>query len=95
MSHQVKIFPLEGNKHPYACLKEGDARVERKGKEVHVYMTCTRSHFNPDNIEGLKVGDVIYFHVTNIEQDWDAPHGFAIKGSTNAELLIMPVKPAH
>ncbi|HNP34130.1 MAG TPA: nitrous oxide reductase, partial [Flavobacterium sp.] len=27
---------------------------------------------------------------TNLEQDWDVPHGFAIKGSSNAELLIMP-----
>jgi nitrous-oxide reductase len=90
MSHQTKIFKLEENKHPYACLNEKDARVERKGKEVHVYMTSVRSHFVPDNIEGIKVGDEVYFHVTNLEQDWDAPHGFAIKGSTSSELLIMP-----
>ena len=32
----------------------------------------------------------VYFHVTNLEQDWDVPHGFAIKGANNAELLIMP-----
>jgi len=57
---------------------------------VHVYMTCIRSHFTPDNIEGIKMGDVVYFHVTNLEQDWDTPHGFAVKGSENAELLIMP-----
>ncbi|HQJ47401.1 MAG TPA: nitrous oxide reductase, partial [Ignavibacteriaceae bacterium] len=49
-----------------------------------------RSHFSPDNIEGIKVGDVVYFHVTNLEQDWDIPHGFAMKGMNNAELLIMP-----
>lgn len=90
MNHQVKVFKLENNKHPYACLNEKDARVERKGNEVHVYMTSIRSHFVPDNIEGVKVGDVVYFHVTNLEQDWDTPHGFAIKGSTNSELLIMP-----
>jgi nitrous-oxide reductase len=90
MNHQVKIFKLEENNHPYVCKNEKDTRVERKGKEVHVYMTCIRSHFTPDNIEGIKVGDVVYFHVTNLEQDWDAPHGFAIKGSTSSELLIMP-----
>src|SRR3546814_20415689 len=28
--------------------------------------------------------------VTNLEQDWDVPHGFAIKGANNAEILIMP-----
>ncbi len=33
----------------------------------------------------------MYFHVTNLEQDWDVPHGFAIKGAPNiAELLVMP-----
>ena len=42
-------------------------------------MTSIRSHFNPDNIEGIRVGDVVYFHVTNLEQDWDVPHGFAIR----------------
>lgn len=53
-------------------------------------MSAMRSHFSPDNIEGVKVGDVVYFHVTNLEQDWDVPHGFAIKGMNNSELLIMP-----
>ena len=60
------------------------------GKEVHVRMTTTRTHFMPDNIEGLKVGDEVYFHVTNLEQDWDVPHGFAVLGANNSELLIMP-----
>ena len=54
------------------------------------HMTCIRSHFSPDNIEGIKAGDEVYFHVTNLEQDWDVPHGFAIKGANNGELLIMP-----
>ena len=53
-------------------------------------MTSIRSHFAPDNIEGIKVGDQVFFHVTNLEQDWDVPHGFAIKGALNAELLLMP-----
>lgn len=47
-------------------------------------------HFAPDNIEGIKKGDEVYFHVTNLEQDWDVPHGFSVKGAQNAELLIMP-----
>jgi nitrous-oxide reductase len=87
---QRKIYKIEENEHPYAAKGEGQARVERKGKEVHVYMTAIRSHFNPDNIEGVKMGDVVYFHVTNLEQDWDVPHGFAVKGSNNAEILVMP-----
>lgn len=85
-----KIYELEKNKNPYAVKSEKEARVERKGNEVHVYLSTTRSHFKPDNIEGIKVGDKVYFHVTNLEQDWDIPHGFAVKGLTNSELLVMP-----
>src|SRR5687768_8525795 len=86
----VKIFKIEENNHPYAAKGEAEARVVREGKKVHVYMTAIRSHFAPDNIEGIKMGDEVYFHVTNLEQDWDVPHGFAVKGASNAELLIMP-----
>ena len=53
-------------------------------------MTAIRSHLTPDNIEGVQVGDDVYFHVTNLEQDWDVPHGFVIKGANNAEILVMP-----
>lgn len=88
--NQVKIFKIEENQSPYCVKSEKDARVERKGNEVHVYMTAIRSHLTPDNIEGVKVGDVVYFHLTNLEQDWDIPHGFAIKGNDNSELLVMP-----
>ena len=86
----TKIYELEENEHPYRALSEKEARVERKGNQVHVYMTTIRTHFKPDNIEGIKVGDVVYFHVTNLEQDWDIPHGFAIQGAQNSELLVMP-----
>lgn len=88
--NSVKFYNIEDNKHPHATLGEGKTRVERNGSEVHVYMTAMRSHLAPDNIEGFKVGDKVYFHVTNLEQDWDVPHGFAIQGATNAELLVMP-----
>lgn len=88
--NQLKIYDINANKHPHKTNGEGEARVERKGNEVHVYMTSIRSHFAPDNIEGIKLGDEVYFHVTNLEQDWDVPHGFGIKGANNAELLIMP-----
>lgn len=87
---QVKIFKIDANKHPFVAKGEKETKVVREGNTVHVYMTCVRSHFAPDNIEGIKVGDDVYFHVTNLEQDWDVPHGFAIKGAKNAELLIMP-----
>ncbi|MCF8714821.1 Sec-dependent nitrous-oxide reductase [Joostella atrarenae] len=85
-----KIFKLEENKHKYAVTSNSDARVERDGNEVHIYMTMIRSHFTPDNIEGVKVGDKVYFHVTNLEQDYDVPHGISMIGANTSELLIMP-----
>lgn len=90
MPNSQKIYKIEENKNPYAALGEGKTKVERKGNRVDVYMTAIRSHLTPDNIEGVKVGDEVYFHVTNLEQDWDIPHGFAVKGAANAEILIMP-----
>jgi len=85
-----KIFNLSENKHAYATTNDNDVKVVRNGKEVHIYMTMIRSHFNPDNIEGVKVGDKVYFHVTNLEQDYDVPHGVSVIGANTAELLIMP-----
>ncbi len=90
MDKSKKIFKLDENQHPYVTKSEDEARIERNGKEVHVYMTMIRSHFAPDNIEGIKVGDKVYFHVTNLEQDWDIPHGFAVMGANTSEILVMP-----
>ncbi|MHB1279292.1 MAG: Sec-dependent nitrous-oxide reductase [Bacteroidia bacterium] len=87
---QLKIYKIADNKHPYVTKSEADSKVVREGNKIHVYMTSIRSHFSPDNIEGVRVGDEVYFHVTNLEQDWDVPHGFAVKGADNGELLIMP-----
>lgn len=88
--NSVKYYKLEENTHPYAIKSEGEARVERDGNNVHVYMSSIRSHFAPDNIEGIKVGDRVYWHVTNLEQDWDTPHGFAVMGAQTSETIIMP-----
>lgn len=85
-----KIYRLDENKHPYATTNDANVKVERDGNEVHVYMTMIRSHLNPDNIEGVKVGDKVFFHLTNLEQDFDVPHGFAVIGAENSELLVMP-----
>lgn len=85
-----KIFRLEDNEHPHAIKNEAESKVVRNGNTVRVYMTSIRSHFAPDNIEGIRVGDEVYFHITNLEQDYDVPHGFSVMGAQNAELLIMP-----
>ncbi|NQW37265.1 MAG: Sec-dependent nitrous-oxide reductase [Flavobacteriales bacterium] len=85
-----KLYKLEENKHPYVAKSEAEAKVVRKGNEVHISMTMIRSHFAPDNIEGIKVGDKVFFHVTNLEQDYDVPHGVSMIGANTSELLIMP-----
>lgn len=90
MKNSRKIYPIEQNKNKYAVKSEKEARVERNGNEVHIYLSSTRSHFKPDNIEGIKVGDKVFWHMTNLEQDWDIPHGLAVKGMNNSELLVMP-----
>jgi nitrous-oxide reductase len=87
---QVKMYSLMENRDPFAAKSEKTTRVERKGNVVHVVMTSVRSHFMPDKIEGIRVGDSVYFHLTNLEQDWDVPHGFAVLGANNSELLMMP-----
>lgn len=88
--NQLKIFKIEDNKNPYAIKSINDAKVTREGSTIHVYFASIRSHFTPDNIEGIKLGDTVYFHMTNLEQDWDIPHGFAIMGNQNSEMLVMP-----
>ena len=90
VANSRKIYKLEENTHPYAAKSEAETKVTRTGNVVHIYMTMIRSHFSPDNIEGVQVGDKVYFHITNLEQDYDVPHGFAIIGANTSEMLIMP-----
>lgn len=90
VNNSKKIYRIDENNHPYAIKSPAEARVERDGKEVHIYMSTIRSHFTPDNIEGIKVGDKVYFHITNHEQDFDVPHGFSMIGQRTSEILVMP-----
>ncbi len=85
-----KIYRLDDNKNKYVTTSQDQAKVVREGNDVHVYMTMIRSHFTPDNIEGIKVGDKVYFHLTNLEQDFDVPHGFSMIGANTSEILVMP-----
>jgi len=55
-----------------------------------VNMIAIRSHFAPDNLEGVQLGDTVYFHLTNIEQDWDIVHGFGMMGAANSGMVIAP-----
>lgn len=90
MDKQVRMYPIEDNTHPYGVRSEDESGVTRSGRDVHVKMSTIRTHFAPDNIEGVRVGDKVHFHITNLEQDWDVPHGFAMMGAPTSELLVMP-----
>ena len=58
-------------------VNAGDERIERRGSEVHVYMSVIRSHFTPEHIR-VRQGDSVIIHLTSVEQAKDATHGFAI-----------------
>ncbi|MCB9647655.1 MAG: cupredoxin domain-containing protein [Deltaproteobacteria bacterium] len=65
-----------GELSPYRTLA-GKEHVERKGNRVHVFATVIRSHINPETVE-VEEGDVVTFHITNLEQAQDQTHGFTV-----------------
>lgn len=75
-SYPVGTNLLTGKPSPHATMP-GKERVERKGKDVHVYMTAIRSRFVPDHVEVNK-GDRVHLHITNLDKAEDATHGFAL-----------------
>jgi nitrous-oxide reductase len=79
--------PITGQTSPNV-VEQNKERVERKADGVHVYMTAIRSHFTPDIIR-VKEGDIVKLHIDNIEQAYDATHGFAIN-SHNINLSLEP-----
>ncbi len=83
-----KIYSLAENKDPYAVKSAEETRVARKGNRVDVYMLVVRSHLTPDIVR-VAQGDTVYFHVTNVEQDTDITHGFAILQS-NVDMQVDP-----
>ncbi len=64
-------------KNPNAIWSADEARIERRGRTVEVWMLAVRSYFAPDVIRVNK-GDKVIIHVTNIEQTRDELHGLAI-----------------
>ena len=93
--HPVDVYKPAGydvvtDKPSPNAVKAKEERIEREGKEVHVYMTSVRSHFTPDIIR-VKKGDTVHLHITNVEQAHDATHGFTI-GSYNVHSSLEPGK---
>ena len=86
----VKFHKLAENTSPWVTKSEAEGGITRNGKKVDIKMIAIRSHFAPDNFEGVQVGDTVSFHVTNIEQDWDILHGFAVLGANTSEIILQP-----
>jgi nitrous-oxide reductase len=84
----IKVYPLAENKNPHAIKRAEEARIERKGNRVDVYMLAVRTHLTPDIVRVIE-GDDVYVHVTNLEQDDDIAHGFGILWS-NCNMQIEP-----
>ncbi len=74
--------------NPNAIWTAEEARVERQGNTVEVWMMAVRSFFAPDVIR-VNRGDTVKVHITNIEQTRDELHGFAIN-EYNLNLVIDP-----
>jgi len=74
--------------HPNAITSSDEARVERNGNNVEIWMTVVRSHFYPERVE-IKQGDHVTWHLTSLERTPDATHGFAISGY-NINLSLEP-----
>lgn len=90
----IEVYPKD-EKNELATYKQDQARIERKGNEVHVYGIAMRSKFifdakakRPDVIE-VNQGDKVFIHLTNTDFDEDITHGFAIN-SYNLNIEVQP-----
>ena len=84
----ITVYPIAENKNKDAIKTAEEARIVRKGNRVDVYALAVRTHFTPDKVK-VNQGDDVYFHVTNLEQDDDIAHGFAVLWS-NGNMQIEP-----
>jgi nitrous-oxide reductase len=73
---------------PEAVSDASQARVERNGDTVEIWMTVARSHYTPERVE-VRQGDHVIWHLTSLETTRDATHGFALSGY-NINLSLEP-----
>lgn len=64
---------------PNAITTEEEARIERDGNTVEIWMSVVRSHYRPERVE-IQQGDHVIWHLTSLERTRDATHGFALSG---------------
>jgi nitrous-oxide reductase len=73
---------------PNAVTSPDQAKVERNGNTVEIWTVVVRSHYTPEIVE-VNQGDHVIWHLTNIETQRDATHGFALSGY-NINLSLEP-----
>lgn len=73
---------------PKALTDIKQARVERNGTNVEIWMAVIRSHYTPERVE-VNQGDHVVWHLTNLERTPDATHGFGLSGY-NINLSLEP-----
>ncbi len=88
-----EVYPEVGwNPHTQSpdpnATQIGEEGVIRDGNNVTVNMTAVRSHFTPEHVE-IQAGDHVVWHITNVEQTYDATHGFSLP-VYNINLSIEP-----
>jgi nitrous-oxide reductase len=71
-----------------AITSEDEARVERNGNTVEIWMSVVRSHYKPERVE-IRQGDHVIWHLTSLESTADATHGFGLSGY-NINLSLEP-----
>ncbi|MDQ0339074.1 nitrous-oxide reductase [Caldalkalibacillus uzonensis] len=92
----IHVFEKDEGR-PNSVWRQEDARIERKGNEVHVYGIAMRSKYifdanakRKDVIE-VEEGDRVFIHLTNIDLDQDITHGLGISDYD----LTMEIQPGE
>lgn len=85
---QIGWNPETMSVDPNAITSPEQARIERRGDTVEIWMSVIRSHFRPERID-IRKGDKVIWHLTNLETAVDATHGFALSGY-NINLSLEP-----
>ncbi len=65
-----------GEPSPFRAVA-GQEKIERQGNRVHIFGTLIRSHITPE-IVVVNEGDIVTFHLTNLERAEDETHGFTV-----------------
>jgi nitrous-oxide reductase len=76
------------NDFPNAVKQVSDSRVERKGKQVTVYMISQAPNYSLQEIK-VKLGDEVTIILTNHDKVEDLTHGFGIE-KYNVNFIVNP-----